>query len=80
MRILFTGHVMPVPDCLHGPPYNTGSQVTPNKCAPRTCSLCTLVAHALIRETWTLLYANVSMRACGHALCAMGYGYQGSGA
>jgi hypothetical protein len=29
------GHVMPVPDYLHGPPCNMGSRVTPYKCAPR---------------------------------------------
>jgi hypothetical protein len=43
-------------------------------------SLATRVAHALICETSTLLYAYVPTRACGHAPCAMGYGYQESGA
>jgi hypothetical protein len=32
---------MSIPDCLHGPPSNTGGRVTPYKCAPRVFSFFT---------------------------------------
>ena len=45
-------------------------------------SLLSMVAKVLEEHTptSTLLYAYVPTRACGHVPCAMGYGYQGSGA
>ena len=53
-------------------------------CRLLLCFRCLLSTVAKLLEehtpTSTLLYAYVPTRACGHVPCAMGYGYQGSGA